>query len=157
MTSAGISRRRFISATTVLVSCSSLIGGLESCRIGSLLYSSGDIPLAAGTAELFLEKEPDLHSIGGAVKKRFAMVNDGNIILVVRNGEHSFAAYAAQCTHWGAEVGFPDNGVLVCPFHGSRFSSDDGSVLHGPAAQPLQQFPVTFNESLQRLTVGSEK
>ena len=156
MTAHGISRRKFITTSTV-ISCTALCAGLESCHIGSLLYSSGDIPVAQGTAELFLENEPGLHSIGSAVKKRFAAVNDGKVILIVRNGKHSFSAYAAQCTHWGAEVELPRNGVLVCPFHGSRYSSGDGSVIQGPAKEPLRQFHITFDESNQRLTLASDQ
>jgi len=125
--------------------------GLQSCGIGGLFYSSGDIPLTEGIPLLQLTQEPMLEKIGGAVKKRFSQLNDGNVIVIVRISESQFTAFTAQCTHWGAEIGLPENGIFHCPFHGSQFSTKDGSVVEGPASHPLPQFKIIFNESNQEL------
>jgi Rieske Fe-S protein len=45
------------------------------------------------------------------------------------------------CTHQGCTV-VVDRDVLVCPCHGSVFSTEDGSVTVGPAEEPLGDFPV---------------
>lgn len=146
-----ISRRGFLSASAAVAGCSALALGLESCGIGSLLYSSGDIPVSVGRAEIDLKNEPALQTTGGAVKKRFASLNDGAVVIIVRTGESAFEAFTAQCTHWGAEVLPPKDGVLVCPFHGSRFSTKDGSVLEGPAKSPLSVFHIEWDQTREKL------
>ncbi len=43
-----------------------------------------------------------------------------------------------RCTHMGCELGFDDaEQTWECPCHGSRFAAD-GSVLQGPATEPLE-------------------
>jgi Rieske Fe-S protein len=32
---------------------------------------------------------------------------------------------------------------MTCPSHGSKFKASDGSVVQGPATQPLQEIAVT--------------
>ncbi|MFZ4622561.1 MAG: Rieske (2Fe-2S) protein, partial [Bacteroidota bacterium] len=92
-----------------------------------------------------------LAAAGGAVKKRFASLNDGEVIIIVRIDEGTFSAFAAQCTHWGAEVNTPKNGVLVCPFHGSRFAEENGEVIEGPAGSPLKKFAVNWDRQQEKL------
>jgi Rieske Fe-S protein len=125
--------------------------GLESCGVGSLFYSSEDIPLTEGAPLLHLDRESILQKVGGAVKKRFSELNDGNVIIIVRTSERQFSAFVARCTHWGAEVGLPEDGVFHCPFHGSQFSAYNGAVVNGPASQPLHQLKTIFDEPKQEL------
>jgi nitrite reductase/ring-hydroxylating ferredoxin subunit/uncharacterized membrane protein len=44
-------------------------------------------------------------------------------------------AMGATCSHWGGPLdeGAVEDGCLVCPWHGSAFSLEDGSVARGPA------------------------
>lgn len=47
------------------------------------------------------------------------------------------AVFAQNCSHLGCSIGFNrDARTFDCPCHGSRFNLD-GTVLHGPAANPL--------------------
>ena len=47
-------------------------------------------------------------------------------------------AYTLVCTHLGCVPGLPNKDhQLVCPCHGSTFNAD-GSVVKGPARQPLE-------------------
>ncbi|MBV9089732.1 MAG: Rieske (2Fe-2S) protein [Mycobacteriaceae bacterium] len=48
-----------------------------------------------------------------------------------------FKAFSATCTHQGCIVGSVTDGTINCPCHGSKFNITDGSVVNGPAAQPL--------------------
>ena len=148
-----ISRRNFLTNSAVVVCGSLLSTGLESCSIGKLLYSSRNIPIIDGKPVLSLSTEPLLQKIGGAVKKRFGTVNDGNVILVVRREEKQFIALAGQCTHMGAEVNGPIDGILTCPFHGSQYHAADGTVTRGPAEEPLRRFDVLFDESTQEILI----
>lgn len=148
-----VTRRLFFKNSGIVVGSAAFASGLGSCGIGSLLYSSGNIPVIDGPAEINLEHEEMLQPVGGSVKKRFKNVNNGSVLLIIHTGVNVFAAYAAQCTHWGAEVGNPVEGIMTCPFHGSQFSSQHGFVLKGPAEDPLPRFDVTFDELKQTITI----
>lgn len=58
-------------------------------------------------------------------------------ILLVRRGEHIFAL-AETCSHFSGPLaeGKLVGNSIVCPYHFSRFSLDDGRVLDGPAVHP---------------------
>jgi nitrite reductase/ring-hydroxylating ferredoxin subunit len=48
-----------------------------------------------------------------------------------------------------------DSGVdcIVCPWHGSSFVLDDGSVRHGPATAPQPGFDVQVRDGVVRARV----
>ncbi|GAB2491171.1 Rieske (2Fe-2S) protein [Luteococcus sediminum] len=54
-----------------------------------------------------------------------------------------FEAFDAHCTHAGCQVSEFDERGIVCVCHDSVFSTTDGSVLHGPAKEPLARAQVT--------------
>ncbi|MGI8678722.1 MAG: Rieske 2Fe-2S domain-containing protein [Jatrophihabitans sp.] len=58
-------------------------------------------------------------------------------VLVTRRGD-SWLALADRCTHRGGPLheGKISNGCIVCPWHASAFSLDDGTVQRGPATRP---------------------
>lgn len=49
----------------------------------------------------------------------------------------SYKAFSYICTHEQCPVTKVDGEKIVCPCHGSEFSIKDGSVLQGPATEPL--------------------
>ena len=64
-------------------------------------------------------------------------------------------AYSAVCTHDGCTVGYDKGaGQIVCPCHGSTFDPADGSVVNGPARDPLGEVPVTVDEAAGVLRRG---
>ena len=70
-------------------------------------------------------------------------------VIIVRNGEMSFAAYRAKCTHKGGPIKYDEKAKnLYCPWHDSHFSMTDGSVLSGPAKEPLPSFMTETATSL---------
>ena len=62
---------------------------------------------------------------------------NGFRILLARRGGRIFAI-GEVCSHLGGPLaeGAADDGSVRCPWHGSRFSLADGSVLDGPATHP---------------------
>ncbi|MFD0361617.1 Rieske (2Fe-2S) protein [Nocardia sp. GCM10030253] len=52
-------------------------------------------------------------------------------------------AFSAVCPHQGCAVGKVGD-TIECPCHGSKFSIADGSVLRGPAREPLAARAVTI-------------
>jgi len=69
----------------------------------------------------------------------------GMPVLLVRRGERIYAI-AETCAHLGGPLseGKLEDGTVRCPWHGSRFSLEDGRVLEGPSvyAQPVLEVRV---------------
>ncbi len=62
----------------------------------------------------------------------------GRNVAAYRDKQGALHCFGATCTHLGCTVGFNNlEESHDCPCHGSRFSSIDGRVLHGPATDPL--------------------
>jgi nitrite reductase/ring-hydroxylating ferredoxin subunit len=74
---------------------------------------------------------------------------NGLPVLVVRRGERIFVM-AEKCSHLGGPLseGEFDGETVVCPWHYSKFSIEDGSILVGPAtyAQPCFEVRVRDGE-----------
>jgi cytochrome b6-f complex iron-sulfur subunit len=71
---------------------------------------------------------------------------DGQAIAVAAGDD--VRAYSRRCTHDGCSVGWDAEAAEIsCPCHGSRFSAADGSVVRGPAREPLPEVPVTVDEA----------
>ena len=62
-------------------------------------------------------------------------------VLLVRKGATVHALYE-RCSHMGGPLakGTLEDGSIRCPWHGSRFSLEDGSVVEGPATLPQPCF-----------------
>ena len=62
----------------------------------------------------------------------------GKEILVI-NRNMKFYCLQARCTHAGAPLveGEVENGILKCPWHGSRFNIETGEIVNGPAKKQL--------------------
>jgi Rieske Fe-S protein len=67
---------------------------------------------------------------------------DGSPGIVARPTASTVACFSAICTHMGCTVK-PSGQKLDCPCHGSQFDALTGSVLHGPATEPLPKIAVT--------------
>ncbi len=71
--------------------------------------------------------------------------NDDVPLLVLRRGA-GVTVLSGRCSHLSGplhEGGLSDDGTcVVCPWHGSEFRLDDGSVRHGPATAPVAAFEV---------------
>lgn len=66
-------------------------------------------------------------------------------VFVIRQAG-GFRALSAVCTHLGCITRFkPDQRIIACPCHGSRFSLD-GDVLGGPAPRPLRWLQMSLSE-----------
>jgi nitrite reductase/ring-hydroxylating ferredoxin subunit/uncharacterized membrane protein len=78
----------------------------------------------------------------GLAEGRPACVLAGDVpVLLVREGER-IHALADHCNHRGGPLheGEVADGVVTCPWHGSKFRLQDGSVERGPASSPQPAF-----------------
>lgn len=69
------------------------------------------------------------------------VTHNGLRIVLVRRGSRIHALYE-RCSHMGGPLsqGALEDGSIRCPWHGSRFSLEDGSVCEGPATSPVPCF-----------------
>jgi Rieske Fe-S protein len=58
-------------------------------------------------------------------------------LVVTQPTAGDFKGFSATCTHAGCTVNQVADGTIDCPCHGSKFHLD-GTVAHGPAAEPLK-------------------
>jgi nitrite reductase/ring-hydroxylating ferredoxin subunit len=56
---------------------------------------------------------------------------------------------ANTCAHLGGPLneGTLEDGSVVCPWHGSRYALEDGSVLDGPSAHPQISYDTRVSET----------
>ena len=66
----------------------------------------------------------------------------GGEVVVHAGGDGRVTALSTRCTHLGCRISRAEDGLLVCPCHGSRFHAD-GRVATGPASHPLQTLTAT--------------
>jgi nitrite reductase/ring-hydroxylating ferredoxin subunit/uncharacterized membrane protein len=101
--------------------------GVDATAFGSLPEEWAD----AGGAEGLDEGTPVCRAVAGA-----------DVLLVRRGGR--LYALADRCSHRGGPLhkGTIDDGCVTCPWHGSRFRLEDGSVDRGPSPYPQPAFDV---------------
>jgi 3-phenylpropionate/trans-cinnamate dioxygenase ferredoxin component len=82
----------------------------------------------------------------GSVK----IVRAGSIAVGVYNLDGEYYAIEDRCSHDDgplAEGEFdPDEAVVICPRHGSKFDIRSGRPLSLPAYEPVDTFPVTVED-----------
>ena len=77
-------------------------------------------------------------------------------VIILRTGDAAFVAFSAKCTHKGGIVEFDAaSRQFVCPKHGSRFDSTNGTVKEGPASDPIASYKATGSSASVTVTVNS--
>jgi nitrite reductase/ring-hydroxylating ferredoxin subunit/uncharacterized membrane protein len=77
---------------------------------------------------------------------------NGVPLVLTRLAGGKIVAYADRCSHRGGPLheGQLVDGCLECPWHQSRFSVEDGSVVQGPATRPQPAYEVrVHNERVE--------
>ncbi len=100
--------------------------------------------------EVPIDGKSPLAKVGGSL----VVASKAGKIIIVRTGEAAFSAFSARCTHKGGTVEY-DAGQkrFICPKHGSTFDSTNGTVVDGPADEPLASFPARGTASSVKVTV----
>lgn len=82
---------------------------------------------------------------------------DGRRIVLARK-ESGFVAFDDCCTHRGGSLagGMMTCGTVMCPWHGSQFSVDDGSVKAGPAERPIAAYAVEESGGKVRIALRKQ-
>jgi cytochrome b6-f complex iron-sulfur subunit len=75
-------------------------------------------------------------------------------VLIVNMGNNNFSALTSVCTHSQCDRNWTfNNNVFTCTCHGSRFNTN-GSVVNGPATQPLSPYPATVTNNVLTVDLG---
>jgi len=67
-------------------------------------------------------------------------------VVLSRSRTGELHAFSAVCTHQGCLVDSVENGLILCPCHGSQFDARTGAVVAGPAGQPLPPVQVVVHD-----------
>ena len=76
------------------------------------------------------------------------LVEVDGVAVVVGREQGRLWALSARCCHRGGPLdrGTVANGEITCPWHGSTFRIDDGSLVRGPAAYPQPVYDVRVRD-----------
>lgn len=85
------------------------------------------------------EGEIEVGSTNDLKINQMKLVHVGPKRVVIARSEQGYAAFDDHCTHRGGSLagGSMICGTVQCPWHGSQFSVNDGSVKAGPAKMPI--------------------
>ena len=77
------------------------------------------------------------------------------LVIVKRNG--TVYALADRCAHRGGPLheGELEGDCIACPWHGSCFRLDDGSVVRGPSAYPQPTYEARINDGRVEVRAAS--
>ena len=84
-----------------------------------------------------------------------AIVGDLPLVIVRRNG--TIYALADRCSHRGGPLheGELDGDCIACPWHGTRFRLEDGSVERGPSAYPQPVYEARVSDGRVEVRAAS--
>jgi uncharacterized protein YbjT (DUF2867 family)/nitrite reductase/ring-hydroxylating ferredoxin subunit len=111
--------------------------------------SPSTVVITAGTPQAHLNEH----------EFRTSEVLPGSVLLLgdvaVFNIEGVFCATQARCTHKQGPLseGTVDSSTVTCPLHCAQFNVWTGTVLRGPATEPLKTFRVTVDGAVGRVDV----
>ena len=72
-------------------------------------------------------------------------------VICIRSGEE-LSIYSSKCTHLGCQIDKSENGMLVCPCHGSSFDQK-GKVKKGPAANALKALNFSIDQQSNEIII----
>lgn len=149
-TATGVGRRAVLRCAAV---CGAGAPLLAACG------SDGEVSTGASPSDGASSASPSVKasagSKGGSAKGLVAVADvpvGGGVILeepkvvVTQPSKGQIKAFSSICTHQGCPVGSVENGIIICPCHGSQFSAEDGSVVKEPASAPLAAVKVTVKD-----------
>jgi len=130
------------------------LGGLTTMAAGGYLGGHLTYSRGVGVNNAFYQHEPrewtavmdaaDLPA-GSPVK-----VQAGDATILLYRSSDRIYGIGSRCSHAGGplEEGKIDDGdaCVQCPWHGSVFHLDDGTVTHGPASVPQAAYDVRVND-----------
>ena len=144
---------RFTDASAQSVA-GAIVGFVGLAAVLVAAYLGGDMVFAKGTGvnhtawEAGSEEFEAVLPVAQATENRLYRVTAAGVpVLLVKLNDH-YAAISATCSHAGGPLdeGTLTNGVVQCPWHGSRFRLRDGKAITGPATVNQPRYDVRVHE-----------
>jgi cytochrome b6-f complex iron-sulfur subunit len=124
----------------------------EQIRIGrrKMIRAMGWLALVpfAGLWDIMVRREQARHSAKTS-RMLLADIPQGLSFYAdywIHRNESDINVYSTRCTHLGCKVKPSGDGRLICPCHGSVFSTENGSAVSGPAQKPLEILDYVIEE-----------
>jgi Rieske Fe-S protein len=140
-----LNRRDFLATGGV-----ALAAAVAACGDGTVSGIAGapidDDAIGSTRVVVKVDDFPGLASEGTLVKV-------SSFFAAKRTGAATFDAFSMACTHEGCLINVTAGLRFDCPCHGSRFDNN-GQVVQGPAAVPLQKLPTSYNPTTDELTIN---
>lgn len=114
-----------------------LLQGASVLTVTALAGCGGNEPDGPARPRL-LGAPADVPVAGGTVVPEHRVV-------VTQPVRGEFHAFSAVCTHQGCLVRAVGPETIDCRCHGSRFDVRDGSVVRGPAQEPLRRVAIAVD------------
>jgi nitrite reductase/ring-hydroxylating ferredoxin subunit len=127
----------------LIVTAGAFVGGDVAYVLGNMVNRHAF--RGAGTKWIALDLGSEKDIPEGALFKAKAGANS---LVIVRNGETILALHET-CAHAGGPLaeGKLLDGVVECPWHGSRFRLSDGHAMRGPTVYDQPRYEVRRAES----------
>ena len=131
-------------ALPVLAACS----GDESSTVATDPNTPSPSPTGASGSPTASPSESASEPVDAFAQTSDIEVGGGTVypdeqIVITQPTEGEFRCFSAVCTHQGCLVSGVADGTINCECHGSAFAIADGSVVTGPATQPLATEAIT--------------
>lgn len=121
------------------------LGAISVAAIGSIVLTGEYLSpnVVREPPMKFKAGKPDDYSLGSVT------LDIQQKVFIVRAKEGYFYALSAVCTHLGCITNWkPEQGIIACPCHGSKFNTD-GTKIAGPAPRPLPRFSMILDDQGQ--------
>lgn len=122
---------------------------------GAMVFGSG-LGMDHAGERLNLEDWTAVLPLASLPEKQLQRLHvDGAELVLYRTGQQ-VSAFGAYCPHLGAPMsdGWIDRDRIVCPWHGSRFAVESGTVLRGPATAALPCYQTRLVDGVIELRGG---
>ncbi len=132
-----------------------LVGGVLGLGVGAPLLAACGSGSDSGSGDGANDDGSGSGGSGGSTTSSGPVTTTGDVpvgggvilaaekIVVTQPSEGEFKAFTAVCTHAQCLVTSVEDDEIDCSCHGSRFSIVDGSVVTGPAGEPLAELKVS--------------
>jgi len=131
-----------------------IVGFVGLAAVLVAAYLGGDMVFAKGTGvnhtawEAGSEEFEAVLPVAQAKENALYRVTAGGVPVLLVKLNESYAAIAATCSHAGGPLdeGTLANGIVQCPWHGSRFRLRDGKAVTGPATISQPRYDVRVRD-----------
>jgi cytochrome b6-f complex iron-sulfur subunit len=137
-----LNRRGFLTRAGVVLAAAALASGCGDGDIGPPIVSN--VP-PGGSIKIKVGDFPGLATVGTVVRV-------GDLRAAVRTDATTILGLSMICTHQQCTTSISAN-QFICPCHGSRYASD-GTVIDGPAVNPLAHLQTSYNPFTDILTIS---